>query len=708
MSSATDSGESQTLSFWETYYADEVTELAQRYPEEQRHITIDWGDLLRFDPDIADDYLVAPDRMTDLLRDGLAEFPLPAGISLTPEAIRDDIDIRVVGLHDADIYSPMEIIRDADSREQAYIGVRGELAKVTEPKKEAQQVAFECVRCGVTTTVPQTGDDFQEPHECVGCERQGPFNVLPDHEQTTFAHHVKVRTETPPDQRGELQNESIDGEVRGDLVWSGGEDFGLAARSGDSVIVYGTVEKRQVVEGRSKTCHFEEYLDVDAIEFTEDTNDVNIEEHREEFEALAARDDAVDIFADSISPELYATPEWECALEALVAYLFGSPRVDVPEGPTIRGDIHVLIVSDYGMGKSMVNEAIADFSPTCIKESVTGMSSDVGLLAAAVEDDFGDGQWTLEPGILVRANGGHVILDEIDKTDADLERMNDALEGQQMVDVNKAGQSATFKSRVGLLATGNPVESRFDKSVPISEQLGIDQSLLSRFDAIVTMEDAANREKDSKVAESQGMAYVEAQEYEYGDRDEFDHLDRVVEPAVGRAWIAEARENHQPTLAPEHVETIRDWYADEIRTLNEQFETDGGGDMPVPASARSVMDTIRFAVAFARVHLRDEVTQADVDRAMNLTEQLVGQTFDGSSNVFQSERTKGGSQDDRIDAVKAAIRDHEGEQAADIDEVISAAQDRANLSPSKTEKYIEQLKKKGEVYEPEDDGFRTS
>ena len=216
MSSATDSGESQTLSFWETYYADEVTALAQRYPEEQRHITIDWGDLLRFDPDIADDYLVAPDRMTDLLRDGLAEFPLPAGISLTPEAIRDDIDIRVVGLHDADIYSPMEIIRDADSREQAYIGVRGELAKVTEPKKEAQQVAFECVRCGVTTTVPQTGDDFQEPHECVGCERQGPFNVLPDHEQTTFAHHVKVRTETPPDQRGELQNESIDGEVRGD------------------------------------------------------------------------------------------------------------------------------------------------------------------------------------------------------------------------------------------------------------------------------------------------------------------------------------------------------------------------------------------------------------------------------------------------------------------------------------------------------------
>jgi len=442
--------------------------------------------------------------------------------------------------------------------------------------------------------------------------------------------------------------------------------------------------------------------------FDEDSDDVDIEEHRPRFEQLAERDDAVDIFADSIAPGLYATPEWECALEALVAYLFGSPRIDVPEGPTIRGDIHVLIVSDYGMGKSMVNEAVADFSPDCIKESVTGMSSDVGLLAAAVEDDFGDGQWTLEPGILVRANGGHVILDEIDKTDADLERMNDALEGEQRIDVNKAGQSATFNSRVGLLATGNPVESRFDKSTPISQQLGIDQSLLSRFDAIVTMEDSANREKDSRIAETQAMSYVEAQEYEFGDRDEFDHLDRVVEPDVGRAWIAEARRNVTPTLAREHVETIRDWYADEIRTLNEQFNDDGGGDMPVPASARSVMDTIRFAVAFARVNLRDEVAQADVERAMELTETLVGQTFDGSTGQFQSERTKGGSQDDRISQVKAIVRDLEGEHAADIDDVLTEAQERINLSVSKTEDYVDQLKTKGKLYEPGEGELRTT
>lgn len=706
--STTDTADDGHRTFWETYYRDAVADLAQNYPGDKRHLTIEWGDLLRYDAALAEDYLIAPDTIDQMLRNALEDMPIPAGSKLDGAAIQSDIDIRVVGLNEEDIYTPMEVIRDADSIEQEYIGVKGELAKVTQPQKEAQQVAFECVRCGVDTIVPQTGGDFQEPHECSGCERQGPFQVKPDHEQTVFEHHVRVRTETPPDRRGELQNDAIDGDVRGDLVWSGGEDFGLAARSGDSVIVYGTVEKEQITEGRSKTCHFEEYLDIRAIEFDEDSDDVNIEDHRPEFEQLAEREDAVDVFADSIAPGLYATPEWECALEALVAYLFGSPRIDVPEGPTIRGDIHVLIVSDYGMGKSMVNEAVADFSPDCIKESVTGMSSDVGLLAAAVEDDFGDGQWTLEPGILVRANGGHVILDEIDKTDADLERMNDALEGEQRIDVNKAGQSATFNSRVGLLATGNPVESRFDKSTPISQQLGIDQSLLSRFDAIVTMEDSANREKDSRIAETQAMSYVEAQEFEFGDRDDFDHLDRVVEPDVGRAWIAEARRHVTPTLPREHVETIRDWYADEIRTLNEQFNGDGGGDMPVPASARSVMDTIRFAVAFARVNLRDEVADADVQRAMDLTETLVGQTFDADTGQFQSERTKGGSQSDRIETVKAVIGDLEGEQPARLDDVISEAQERGNLSPTKTEDYIGQLKTKGEVYEPQSDELRTS
>ena len=684
--------------FFKSYYRDEVGELAQRYPNDQEHLRVDWSDLAMYDRELAMDYLEHPERTKPILQNALADVPLPIENNL------GDAEIRVVGLNQDDVYSPLEVTRDADERDEDYIGVRGELSKVTEPKKEITEAAFECARCGFMTHVPQARSSFQEPHECAGCERQGPFEV--NFEESDFTDHVKIRVETPPDETGKLREQSIDGEVRGDLVWCGGEDFGIPARTGDRVIVYGTVEKEQIKQGNSKTRHFEEYIEVQAIEFDDDADDVKIEEHRDEFEQLAERDDAVDVFADSIAPQLYATNEWEFALEALVAYLFGSPRVNIPQGPTIRGDIHVLIVSDYGMGKSMVNEAIADFSPQVIKESVTGMSSDVGLLAAAVEDDFGEGQWTLEPGILVRANGGHVILDEIDKTDADLERMNDALEGEQVVDVNKAGQSATFKSRVGLLATGNPKESRFDESLPTSDQLGIDQSLLSRFDAIVTMEDRPSREKDQNVAEAQGMSYLEAQEYAQGDRDTFDHLSREVTPQVGRAWVAHARDEVSPQLRREHVEKIRDWYADEVRTLNQKFAEEDGGNMPVPVSARSVMDTIRFAVAFARVHLRDEVADADVERAMQLTQTLVGQTFENGK--FGDERGGGtGEQNEWVDAVHSAIDEVAGEHPAKEDDVYTEAQER-DVPIGKVEWALSKLKEKGEVYEPEDGAYRVT
>lgn len=677
--------------WFEREYDDEIAELAQRYPDEQAYLTVSWSDLLRFNADVADDYLDKPRSMDKTLRQAVAAVNIP-NVTLT------DVEVRVVDLNEEDIYQPIEVLREDPS---GYIGVRGELSKVSEPTKEIQEAAFECLRCGTPTYVPQSGDDIQHPHECSGCERQGPFEIIP--EASEFTHHSKVRVETPADETGALQTDTMDGDVRGELVWSGHEEVGVAGRTGDAVTAYGTVEFAQVGDSDR---HFEAELDISALEFDADADDTDIEAQRQEFETLAAREDAVDVFARSLVPELHATAEWEHGLELLVAYLFAAPRIDVPEGPTYRGDIHALFISDYGMGKSMVNSAVAMFSPKCIKESVTGMSSDVGLLAAAVEDDFAGGSWTLRPGILVRANGGHVILDEIDKTDANLERMNDALEGEQVVDVNKAGQSATFKSRVGLLATGNPENSRFDAEVPNSQQLNIDKSLLSRFDGIVLMEDRADPDQDAAIASTQLESYLEGQEVEYGDRDELDTLAREVEPEVGRAWIAHAREEVHPILSRDHFERITEWYAEEVRQLNNDYgETD---DMPVPANARSVMATIRFSVAFARVHLRDKVADADVERAMRLSKALIGQNFDGDKFVAAESQRTPTTQDERIQSVRDLIDELDEGDGAPADELLTEAQNRYDMAPAKTEKEVQNLLDKGAAYEPQTDHYMTT
>lgn len=617
------------------YYHEDILELAQKYPNEQTWLEIDWNDLYAFNPDTGDDYLNNPDEITDYIKDALARYDLPIGITLDP------VEVRVVGLNSGDVYKPIELTRDSPD---GYIGVSGELAKVTTPSKELETVVYECLERGCNHEVAYDllGEEVQDPpHECPACGVKGRMQKNDD--KSTWQDYCKVRIQTPADQSGEIQNEHIDGIVRGDLVWHGHESVGLVGRSGDNATVYGQIEMVQKGGRGDNERLFDERLSVEGIEFESDNDNVDIPKYRDDFIELANSDDPVQLWKEDLVPELYATDEWDTALELLVAYLFAAPRIDIPNGPTFRGDIHALIISDYGMGKSMVNSSVAMFSPDCIKESVTGMSSDVALLAAAVEDDFGEGQWTLQPGILVRANGGHVILDEIDKTDADLERMNNALEGEQVVDVNKAGQQATYKSRVGLLATGNPEESRFNQHDPVSEQLNLDQSFLSRFDGIVTMQDDANEEQDGHVAEAQGLSYVEAQEYQFGERDELDRLDRNITPEIGMNWIAHARRNVNPLLKTKHVETIKQWYAEEVRQLNKKFadNTEEGGDMPVPVSARVVANTIRFSVAFARVHLREEVADKDVQRAMELSKALVGQNFDGEK--FVPEESRNGS-----------------------------------------------------------------
>jgi replicative DNA helicase Mcm len=680
------------------YCKDRLGEFIMQYPDDET-LTLSWSDLSRASSRLAEQYLKGDrEDVKQYIRLAVGRYDFPVENALDEDAA-DELEIRMVDLHDSEVYTPMEVVKQDPS---GYIGVRGELAKVTAPAKKATIIEYECTKCGTPNQIPQLNDgDVKEPHECVGCERKGPFQVNKD--GCNFSHYAKARIETPPDRRGELQDEYIDGTIEGDLVWHGHEEYGLIGRTGDSVTIYGDVE---MVQTEGDGAIFESEIDVKAIEFDTDEDDVNIEAHRETFEDYARRDDAVDLFAESLVPHLYATPEWETALELLVAYLFAAPRVDLPDGPTYRGDVHALIISDYGMGKSMVNSAVADYSPKCIKESVTGMSSDVALLAAATEDDFGNGQWTLQPGILVRANGGHVILDEIDKTDVNLERMNNALEGEQVVDVNKAGQSATYKSRVGLLATGNPEESRFDASAPISDQLGLDQSLLSRFDGIVTMEDHADEEQDGHIAETQGMAFVEAQEVQQGERDDLDRLDRHIEPDVGKAWVAEARQNCHPILQREHVEEIRDWYAKEVRPLNKEFNGESSGeDMPVPVSARVVMATIRFSVAFARVHLRERVRQADVDRAMKLSKSLVGQNFDGEKFVPQEVRQSGQTTEDPEDWDAKSNRERTDKLArwlhdngrAELDEMADALP----WELDEVEHALETAKQQGDIYEPE-------
>ena len=626
-----------TVTDWRSVLAavakDRVAEMAVAYPE-RRAVEIPYMDVFRHDPEVAEEILERPEETLDLAAAAINEMSLPVEINM------EDAEVRFVDLPDDLVYTPGELNAALTGK---YIGINGVIDRITTADEKPVTLAFECLRCGMLTTVPQTEEELQEPTDCPSCERRGPFRI--DERQSEWKDYVKVRIDHPPSSQT-ISGEKIDGDVTGALVNEHGE-FGLVSRAGESATVYGILSRKQ----KGNKALFERTLDVVAVDFDNQEDNIDVSEHEETFTALAAKDNAVDLMAESIVPELYATDAWDTALEWSVAYLFGAPRIDVPNGPTYRGDIHGAIISDFGMGKSMFASGLVDYSPKVIRKSATGLSSDVGLTAAAVQDDFGQGQWTIRPGILVQANGGHVILDEIDKGPDDLSKINDAIEGEQTVDVNKAGISATYPSRVGLLVLGNPKDSRFDPYQSVSSQLGVDQSTLSRFDGIVTMMDTIDTDIDGKIATQSLTALKEAQEMQFGDGEPGEVLSRPVSPDVGKAWVKYARERVFPKLQDEHIPVIREWYAEEVRKLNTAFDDNynEGADMPVPASPRVIHWVSRFASAFARCHLRDTVSDSDVERAITLAKRLISQRWTGDKFVPEE---SGGLEQRVIDDMK--------------------------------------------------------
>ncbi|TKX76263.1 hypothetical protein EXE53_32825, partial [Halorubrum sp. SD626R] len=152
--------------------------------------------------------------------------------------------------------------------------------------------------------------------------------------------------------------------------------------------------------------------------------------------------------------------ELDTVFEASVAWLFNAYRIDNDLG-SYRGDLHFGLIGDPGRGKSTILSRLNEIAPKSEFRSGTGLSK-IGLTAAAVQEEFaGTTEWTLSPGILPRANGGHCIIDEVDDVvDEKTKSMHDALEGDQMVKVDKAGITADLPTRTALLASGNPVHGR--------------------------------------------------------------------------------------------------------------------------------------------------------------------------------------------------------------------------------------------------------
>ncbi|XP_053323425.1 maternal DNA replication licensing factor mcm3 [Spea bombifrons] len=357
-----------------------------------------------------------------------------------------------------------------------------------------------------------------------------------------------------------------------------------------------------------------------------------------------------DIFehlSKSLAPSIHGH---EYIKKAILCMLLGGNEKVLDNGTRIRGDINVLLIGDPSVAKSQLLRYVLYTAPRAIPTTGRG-SSGVGL-TAAVTTDQETGERRLEAGAMVLADRGIVCIDEFDKmSDMDRTAIHEVME-QGRVTIAKAGIHARLNARCSVLAAANPVYGRYDQYRTPMENIGLQDSLLSRFDLLFIVLDQMDADNDRQIAdhvlrmhryrtpgEQDGYAMplgcsvevfatndpnaADAADQELQVYEKHDNLlhgprkgkSKTVSMQFIRKYIHVAK-LIKPVLTHEASEYISQEYA-KIRS-HDQMNNDRARTMPVTARALETM--IRLATAHAKVRMSKTVDIQDAETALELVQ----------------------------------------------------------------------------------------
>jgi DNA helicase MCM8 len=355
----------------------------------------------------------------------------------------------------------------------------------------------------------------------------------------------------------------------------------------------------------------------------------------------------------SLCPSIYGH---ELVKAGLILGQFGGSTRNTASALSVRGDPHILVVGDPGLGKSQVLTAACATAPRGV--FVTGNTSTAAGLTVSLTKEAGNDS-ALETEALVLADQGCCCIDEFDKMSGQHAALLEAME-QQCISVAKAGVVCTLPPRTAILAAASTVGGHYNRAKTVAENLKLGPALLSRFDLVSILIDRPDMEQDERLSEhvmnlhsrprvGPGPSKVNTSFQGSSSSSSLltrtqgtgQLVDRLIsrpgddmEPVptvLLRKYITYARRYVHPRLGNDAKRVLQDFYM-QLRAIPQGEST--------PVTTRQLESLIRLTEARARLELREEATQQD---ALEIMRTSMVDTFTDNIGVLDFSRSQMGS-----------------------------------------------------------------
>jgi replicative DNA helicase Mcm len=632
------------------------TQLKIAVQEKKESLIVDYNDIINFSDQLVEFLLRDPQKFLHITFKNVIE-KIDTDQNLDYFSKEKFFNIRLIN------YPIGERIRKIDvSQRDRLLSLRGIISKTGDKKPYVWKFYLVCPDCHTEEYL-----DFNNK-VCTHCDNDR--NMVNDKRKNIYTNCMRIQLQELSEDLEGSTPQSLNCLVLGDIIDE--------IKPGLKVTMTGFIlllENQRKIGVSNRTPYYVS-VHVNNIEpFT--SNDLNLikkiyvtEKDEKRFIEMSKSSGWIDTLVESFAPHIYGLQNVKLGI---LLSIVGGGNFKV-EGTDIRPRIHILICGDPSLAKTK----LLKFTHKVVLGSISaiGKGASGGGLTAIVTKET-DGSWTVQPGAIVFANKSLFLFDESDKVKDDVrDHLHESME-DGTVTVTKAGQIVTLQAESTTLFASNPKFSRYQDNLPLTENINLPPSLISRFDLVYVL-------KDNAMYDKQITDHIN---YIYTNRKIPNKEALLSIEDLTKYFLFVKIQDIDPEFDKEALDVLQDFYFG-LRKQNT--------DDSLATTIRQYEGSLRMCRALARISLSRKITKNYAERIVNLVRSQLDSVMREADGTYNASLLEGKSKSKLVDAglmrkIMIELEKDYDKHKIPISEIHNILVKEHSMTPKKIDKFLEEM-----------------